>query len=231
MATTVIALSSAAALGCVLLAGRWHLRQKQRRLRRDREQFIESYSFPSHLDDALRREYPMLRREQLPLVHRAVRSYFACWLQAGYRPVAMPSRLVDAYWHAFILDTRAYAGFCATAFGRFFHHVPAAVASHAGDMGEAMQRTWRLCCAQELIPLDAPAGVPLLFEIDARIGIPDAMRHDIESLRKASTDGSACSSGCGGASGCSGGRSDNDGHGDSGGSDGGDGGGGGCGGD
>ena len=223
-------LSGTTALGLLSLVGGWRIKQKRQRLRWNREWFIREYTFPSHLDDSLRREHPMLTREQLPLVHRAMRSYFACWLQAGFRPVAMPSRLVDAYWHAFILDTRAYAGFCETAFGRFFHHVPAAVASHAGDMGEAMQRTWRLCCAQELIPLDAPAGVPQLFEIDVRIGIPDAMRHDFESLRKASTDGKACSSGCGGTSSCSGGRSDNDGHGDS---DGGgsDGGGGGCGGD
>lgn len=223
-------LSGTTALGLLSLVGSWRIKQKRQRLRWNREWFIREYTFPSHLDDSLLREYPMLRREQLPLVHRAMRSYFACWLQAGFRPVAMPSRLVDAYWHAFILDTRAYAGFCETAFGRFFHHVPAAVATQAGDMGEAMQRTWRLCCAQELIPLDAPAGVPQLFEIDARIGIPDAMRHDLESLRKASTDPNACSSGCGGTSSCSGGRSDNDGHGDS---DGGgsDGGGGGCGGD
>ncbi len=220
-------LSGTTALGLLSLVGGWRIKQKRQRLRWNREWFIREYSFPSHLDDSLLREYPMLGRGQLPLVHRAMRSYFACWLQAGFRPVAMPSRLVDAYWHAFILDTRAYAGFCQIAFGRFFHHVPALAVLEAGDMGEAMQRTWRLCCAQELIPLDAPAGVPLLFMIDERIGIPDAMRHDIESLRKASTAGNACSSGCGGAGGCSGGRSDND-HGDS---DGGDGGGGGCGGD
>lgn len=222
-----ILLSGTTALGLLSLVGGWRIKQKRQRLRWNREWFIREYSFPSHLDDSLLREYPMLGRGQLPLVHRAMRSYFACWLQAGFRPVAMPSRLVDAYWHAFILDTRAYAGFCQIAFGRFFHHVPALAVLEAGDMGEAMQRTWRLCCAQELIPLDAPAGVPLLFMIDERIGIPDAMRHDIESLRKASTAGNACSSGCGGAGGCSGGRSDND-HGDS---DGGDGGGGGCGGD
>lgn len=221
----IIVMSSAAALGGVLLAGGWRNSKKRQRLRWNREWFIREYTFPSHLDDSLLREYPMLGREQLPLVHRAMRSYFACWLQAGFRPLAMPSRLVDAYWHAFILDTRAYAGFCQIAFGRFFHHVPALAVLEAGDMGEAMRRTWRLCCAQEMIPLDAPAGVPLLFMIDERIGIPGAMRHDIESLRKASTAGNACSSGCGGTGGCS----DND-HGDS---DGGgsDGGGGGCGGD
>lgn len=231
MDTTVIALSSAVALGFVLLAGAWRIRQKRRRLRWNREWFIREYAFPAHLDEALCREYPMLGREQLPLVHRAMRSYFVCWLHGGFRPVAMPSRLVDAYWHAFILDTRAYAAFCTSAFGRFFHHVPAALASPASSMDAAMQRTWRLCCRQEGIAHGAVAGVPLLFLIDERTGIPEAMRHDIDSLRKASTDGNACSGGCGGASSCGGGHRDNDGHGDGNGSDGGDGGGGGCGGD
>ena len=100
-----------AALTLLVLVAGWRIRQKRRRLRWSREWFIREYAFPPHLDDSLRREYPMLTREQLPLVHRAMRSYFACWLQAGFRPVAMPSRLVDAYWHAFILDTRAYAAF------------------------------------------------------------------------------------------------------------------------
>ena len=228
MDKTQMLLFGTTALALLVLVAGWRIRQKRRRLRWSREWFIREYAFPSHLDDSLRREYPMLTREQLPLVHRAMRSYFACWLQAGSRPVAMPSRLVDAYWHAFILDTRAYATFCTSAFGRFFHHVPAALATQASGMGEAMQRTWRLCCAQEGIAHGAVAGVPLLFLIDERIGIPEAMRHDIDALRKASADGSACSSGCGGGS-----HRDNDGHGDSdgGGSDGGDGGGGGCGGD
>ncbi|MEX0600376.1 MAG: hypothetical protein WD423_02225 [Rhodothermales bacterium] len=39
-------------------------------------------------------------------------------------PVA-PSKAVDAAWHAFILHTRNYAGFCEKVFGRFIHHEPA----------------------------------------------------------------------------------------------------------
>ncbi|MBL8263576.1 MAG: hypothetical protein JNM58_14220 [Xanthomonadaceae bacterium] len=233
MDKTQMLLSGTTALTLLVLVAGWRIRQKRRRLRWNREWFIREYAFPSHLDDSLRREYPMLTREQLPLVHRAMRSYFACWLQAGFRPVAMPSWLVDAYWHAFILDTRAYAAFCTSAFGRFFHHVPAALATQAGGMGEAMQRTWRLCCAQEGIAHGAVAGVPLLFLIDERIRIPEAMRHDIDSLRKASADGNACSSGCGGGCGGNGGgHRSADGHGDGGDSDGGGSGcGGGCGGD
>jgi hypothetical protein len=40
--------------------------------------------------------------------------------------LAMPTAGVDALWHAFVLDTRAYAAFCEKAFGNMLHHVPAA---------------------------------------------------------------------------------------------------------
>lgn len=203
------------AVGGLVVA--WRMRAKRRRLLRQREAFIQRHEFPPHLCPALRETWPQLRDDDLSMVERAMRSYFLCWLQSGFRPVAMPSRLVDAFWHAFILDTRAYSAFCTIAFGRFFHHVPAALAGLAIGQDEAMQRTWRLCCAQEGIRSDEPGGVPLLFRIDAHIGIPDAMRHDVDALRKGATDGNGCSGGCGGG---------RDADGDSGGNDGG-----GCGGD
>lgn len=31
---------------------------------------------------------------------------------------------IDAYWHEFILDTRAYQAFCSAHLGGFLHHVP-----------------------------------------------------------------------------------------------------------
>jgi hypothetical protein len=216
--TQTLALISIAIVVVGSLAVALGVRAKRRRLLRQREAFIQRHEFPPHLHAALRETWPQLRDDELALVERAMRSHFLCWLQSGFRPVAMPSRLVDAFWHAFILDTRAYGAFCMIAFGRFFHHVPAALAGLASGQDEAMQRTWRLCCMQEGIRPEAPGGVPLLFRIDAQIGIPGAMRHDLEALRRAATSGSGCSGG-----GCGGGR---DADADGGGSDGG-----GCGGD
>ena len=203
--TPVLAGMAVVAAGSLVVA--WGVRAKRRRLLRQREAFIQRHVFPSHLRAALRETWPQLRDEDLPLVERAMRSYFLCWLQSGFRPVAMPSRLVDAFWHAFILDTRAYGAFCTIAFGRFFHHVPAALADITSGQDDAMQRTWRLCCAQEGIRSDAASGVPLLFLIDVRAGIPGAMRHDLDALRKGSTDGSGCSGGCGGGRDADGGDS------------------------
>jgi hypothetical protein len=214
--TQTLALVSIAIVVVGSLAVALGVRAKRRRLLRQREAFIQRHEFPPHLHAALRETWPQLRDDELALVERAMRSHFLCWLQSGFRPVAMPSRLVDAFWHAFILDTRAYGAFCMIAFGRFFHHVPAALAGLASGQDEAMQRTWRLCCMQEGIRPEAPGGVPLLFRIDAQIGIPGAMRHDLEALRRGATSGSGCSGG-----GCGGGRDA-----DGGGSDGG-----GCGGD
>ena len=199
----------------------WRMRAKQKRLLRQREAFIQRHEFPPHLRAELRQAWPQLRDDDLRMVERAMRDYFLCWLRSDFQPVGMPSRLVDAFWHAYILDTRAYGAFCAIAFGRFFHHVPSALAAQASGMGTAMQRTWRLCCAQEGIRPDARAGVPLLFMIDERIGIPGAMRHDIDALRKRGAD---CGGGCSG--GCGGGGRDADADADAGGGDGG-----GCGGD
>lgn len=39
------------------------------------------------------------------------------------RPLS-PSPLVDDFWHAFLLHTKAYAEFCEQRFGRFLHHQP-----------------------------------------------------------------------------------------------------------
>lgn len=36
----------------------------------------------------------------------------------------VPSRIVDTFWHAHILDTQAYAPDCERAFGGFLHHFP-----------------------------------------------------------------------------------------------------------
>lgn len=36
----------------------------------------------------------------------------------------VPSKIVDKFWHAHILDTQAYSEDCARAFGYFLHHYP-----------------------------------------------------------------------------------------------------------
>lgn len=38
--------------------------------------------------------------------------------------MAVPSEMVDPYWHAFVLDTPRYREFCNTVFGTFIDHNP-----------------------------------------------------------------------------------------------------------
>lgn len=47
----------------------------------------------------------------------------------------MPSALVDAAWHQFVLFTRQYERFCRSCLGEFCHHVPAPIGGAADDAG------------------------------------------------------------------------------------------------
>ena len=73
----------------------------------------------------LRQEFPSLTVKDVDLVERGFRQFFMACSRSNGQYVAMPSRVVDAFWHALILDTRSYADWCDRTLGRFLHHVPA----------------------------------------------------------------------------------------------------------
>jgi len=202
------------------------------RRRKKRANFIRSYPFPNGLLDRLAARYPSLSTHDRHLVSRALRQFFLVYLASGRRFVSMPSRVTDDLWHEFILYTRHYDAFCRRAFGRFLHHTPAVVmgSDRLGNAG--LRRAWWFACREERLDPKKPARLPLLFALDAQLGIEDGFRyaldchaqrgiveddpvHCIADLASGGFDGS--SDGCGGSwFGCDGG-------------DGGDGGG--CGGD
>jgi hypothetical protein len=75
--------------------------------------------------------------------------------------------------------------------------------------GEDIRRAWRLCCTLEGIDLRAPPALPLLFGLDAALGLPDGHRYELRCTPAAGAFcGShvACPGGC--ASGCAGGDGD-----------------------
>jgi hypothetical protein len=80
---------------------------------------------------------------------------------------------VDDLWHEFILYTRAYEAFCGKAFGGFLHHTPAVVLSPDKRDNEGLRRVWWQCCKEENIDPRSPLRLPLLFAIDAKLGIAD----------------------------------------------------------
>jgi hypothetical protein len=175
------------------------------------------------------------------LIARGLRKFFLAHLASGRRFVSMPSQAADDLWHEFILFTRNYEIFCKNAFGRFLHHTPAVALGTHLQNNAGLRRTWWHCCKEENINPRNPTRLPLLFALDAKLGIAGGFRYaaNCEALRR-SGDGAVY---CGGdfSSSSFGGGPDGfgdgsgfgdfagDGGGDSGGDSGGDGGGG-CGG-
>lgn len=142
-----------------------------------REQFIRNTPFPPGLLDRLAQRRPELSLKDRVLVARALRQFFLAHHHAGYRFVSMPSQAADDLWHEFILFTRAYEEFCRKAFGRFFHHTPAVVLGPDRDKNEGLRRVWRFACKEENINPRNPTRLPLLFAIDAKLGIADGFRY------------------------------------------------------
>ena len=101
-----------------------------------RRQFIREAEFPRFLAPKLRESYPQLTLRDAELVLRGLRQFFMAHLRSGRKFVAMPSKLVDAAWHEYILHTQGYQRWCQAAFGKLLH-------PHAGrgaGQGRAPQR-------------------------------------------------------------------------------------------
>ena len=156
-----------------------------------RADFIRGYAFPKGLIEKLQKQRPGLPAKDGQLVARALRQFFLAHLKSGRRFVAMPSQVADDLWHEFILYTRHYEQFCRLAFGRFMHHTPAVVLAQAQRNNAALRRTWWHCCKDENINPHKPTRLPLLFALDAKLGVADGFRYvpDCSALR-AGGDGS-----------------------------------------
>ncbi|MDX5371297.1 MAG: hypothetical protein LPK18_02510 [Pseudomonadaceae bacterium] len=199
--------------------GYWHWRRARYRARSG---FIARYRFPERLRLKLQERYPQLDSGQCQRVLDALREYFQLCLSAERRLLAMPSQAVDLAWHEFILYTRQYDEFCRRGLGRFLHHTPNDALPTTRSASDAMRRTWRLACLREGLRPDAATCLPLLFALDAELGIADGFHYRLDcgarpgDWRNAGAYcashigcGGGCSSGCGGDSsgdgGCGGG--------------------------
>ncbi|HZV98363.1 MAG TPA: hypothetical protein VFF74_05180 [Methylophilaceae bacterium] len=175
-----------------LLIWQW---KRYQHLRRDK--FIREAPFPKGLLERLGKHHPQLEQKDLALVSRALRQYFLTYHHSGCKRVSMPSQVVDDLWHEFILYTRHYELFCKQAFGQFFHHTPAVVLGSDKRDNEGLRRVWWHACKEENInPRDA-ARLPLLFAIDAKLGVADAFVYSLNCKKDAAngTSGSSCCAG------------------------------------
>ncbi|GBG04040.1 hypothetical protein AZSI13_33670 [Azospira sp. I13] len=233
-----IALLAALLIGGYLLYGR---------LRRSGQaRYLDTYPYEQRLDRRLAARRPEWTSAQRQLVLQGLREYFHLCRLARRRMVAMPSQAVDDAWHEFTLFTRHYQAFCRRAFGRFLHHTPAQAMRSPTQASDGLKRAWHLACRREGIDPLKPARLPLLFALDAQLGLADGFIYRLDCLAAGrGQPGDYCAShiGCSGATGCGGdsggsesshGNSHSSSHGHShgdGGSDSGGDGGGGCGGD
>ena len=203
-----------------------------RRYRRlQRERFIRDYPLPQGLYSKLRKRRPELELRDCSLVARGLRQFFLAYLNSGCRYVALPSQAADDLWHEFILYTKAYDDFCRKAFGGFLHHTPAIVLGSAKHDNAGLRRVWWHACKEESIDPLKPLRLPLLFALDAKLGISDGFHYVPDCSRlSSSSDGGAVH--CGGSFNDSSVDGGTDGFGDGAGDSGADGGsdGGGCGG-
>jgi len=203
---TALVLSIAAALFLAALA----LWQRNRRIAAAREHRIRSFVFPGGVLQELSKSYPQLQLRDLQLAARALRQFFLIHARAKGALIAMPSKVTDALWHAFILDTRAYRAFCQSAFGSYLHHIPENAMGGQNKDGSATWRTWRLACLEENINPVKATRLPLLFAIDTKLSIAGAVKYDPTSFKRPASSrrcGGGGDSGCGGGDGCSGGDS------------------------
>jgi hypothetical protein len=185
---------------------------------RRRAAFIDAFEFPPGYTAKLAAALPDLDPARHDEVIAGLRQFFQVCRIADGTLVGMPSRAVDEAWHCLILFTRDYARLCDGAFKRFLHHTPEA--GIAGpDMQVANTRAWAIACQVEDMDPRAPERAPLLFRIDAdlglagapqTLGLSDAIDRDLPAL-SARLDGKktrgAASTGCAAVVGDAGGAS------------------------
>jgi hypothetical protein len=199
-----------------------------------RRQFIRESTFPRFLGAKLLTQYPQLVPRDVELVLHGLRQFFMAHLRSNRQFVAMPSKVVDAAWHEFILHTRAYEAWCDTAFGKLMHHTPAEVLGRDPKRNDGLRRTWYWACKEESIDPRKPSRLPLLFALDKKFAIAGGFSYvpDCSDINRQSGSDAYCgtSFGSGDGGGASGDGDSFGGSDSSSGGDGGGDGGGGCGG-
>lgn len=153
-------------LGLMVLAGALQLWRRALR-----EWVVREARLPKFLHSKLRERWPHLTAKDCELVERGLRQFFLGFLRSRGKPVAMPSRVVDAMWHEFILSTRSYQQWCSAAFGRFLHHTPAEAMGENASRNDSLRRAWFWACRDEAIDPLQPTRLPLLFALDAKLSI------------------------------------------------------------
>ena len=159
-----------------------------------RRQFVREAVLPRYLLTKLRAAYPQLEQRDAELVLRGLRQFFMAHLRSERRFVSMPSKIVDAAWHEFILHTQAYQRWCDAAFGGLLHHSPAEVLGRDARRNDGLRRSWYWACKEESIDPRRPARLPLLFALDHKFGVAGGFSYvpDCKAIDRQSGSGAYC---------------------------------------
>ncbi len=200
----------------------------------ERRKYLADFQVPDAVIGRFASKHPELQEKEVKRVQQGMRQYFEICQRAKGRFVSMPSQVVDDLWHEFILFTRNYELFCRKAFGHYLHHTPVEAMASPTQATAGIRRTWFHACRMENINPRDPQRLPLLFALDAQMGIANGFFYSLNCRNTATSSSNAF---CASDIGCGGGGGGGDGGascgGDAGGHGGGDGGsscGGGCGG-
>jgi hypothetical protein len=171
-----------------------------RLLIRQRKHFIGHQALPAFLKTRLRAQHAHFTAAQLEQIEHGLRQFFLANLRSQGKFVAMPSKIADAMWHEFILHTKAYGTWCQQAFGRLLHHTPAIALGNNAQRNDGLRRAWYWACKEEGIDPRNPTRLPLLFALDAQLGIANGFHYvpDCRDIaRKSDAGGSGGVTYCG----------------------------------
>jgi len=157
--------------------------------RPDLENFIRHYAFPLGLRKKVAERLQLTDRRSVERVLVGLKEYLTLCLDGRDMVLGMPSKCVDVAWHEFILYTRDYVYFCQRAYGTYLHHTPNDEPSNGDDFLSAggrawmdLGRTWVLSCMQSGQDPRRPTSIPLLFALDAELGIPHGTPYTLDDL-------------------------------------------------
>lgn len=172
-----------------------------------RRQFVREAPLPRFLGAQLMVQYPQLCARDTELVLHGLRQFFMAHLRSNRQFVAMPSKVVDAAWHEFILHTRGYQHWCHAAFGSLLHHSPAEVLGRDARRNDGLRRVWFWACKEESIDPRQPSRLPLLFALDKKFAIAGGFTYvpDCREIDRQSGSDAYCGTSFGGGGGCGGG--------------------------
>lgn len=168
------------------------LKALQSRKWSQQQQRLKNWKFDDAYFKEILLKYPHLTHEQVLEAFEQLRLFFfICWRHEK-KTVAMPSKLLDLCWHAFICDSRSYAQFNEAVFGRFLHHElqnsfelqKMEVSARNQLQMLANARTYHgalLVEAKERI--NTTVTPPKLFTIDELLNIPDGFYYSVDFLK------------------------------------------------